>query len=99
MLERKKRHALAQNQRYTSKCGENPSLILLMCYLCLSNKHYLLFLFKLYLDMGKLIQEEKDAEIKRLRQSLNFKAKPISGFYRAHGSKTPSEKVDHDTKE
>lgn len=30
-------------------------------------------------------KEDKDADIKRLRQGLNFKANPVPEFYRGHG--------------
>lgn len=41
-----------------------------------------------------LTQEQKEAEIKKLRQSLKFKATPTPDLYRGHKlSKTTSEKV------
>lgn len=41
-----------------------------------------------------LVQEEREAEIKNLRQSLNFKAMPMPGFYRGlKASKGPLDKV------
>lgn len=92
MLEKKKRQVLAQSQRYTSRCGIKSMLALI--HLSFMVKQKALIILYQYLDMANLTQVDKDADIKRLRQGLNFKAKPVPGFYRGHGlSKTPSVKV------